>query len=590
MLREREPTTVAFALLGVAIAYWFPAFVDPFATGFGDWQMIHHNWEAGYVALTRHGEWPLWDPYHCGGITMWGNPEAQHLSPFFFLSLLTGTTLAIKIMVVVHAWAGLVGMYLLARRCFHLQPPAALFASLAWGCSGFWVWQIGGGHGTFVPFYLAPWVLLAWRAAVADWRMSAALAALMALVAFEGGTYPFPYFVLLLCFDAAVLLVRGRRRAGVVVAALVSGGLTMLLSAVRWVPSLITLSRIPRDADIPDVVAPWEIPEMLARPWFPWVHPDHPFVWPEYSAYIGAAGLLVGLAGIHAAIHHRRWEPLAGTVVFGTLMAGQFADWAPWSLIHELPVYRSLRVPSRFSVLFTLYFVLIGAIAVDTWLPRLLSWRPLQRIAQTRPRLAPMLPWLAVAALVLDPFIYGISHNAYRWRYPPIEAEEVADRFHLVHGSDYRLIYASLPRRNQGTPACYVGNLDWAISKHLWLRDRPQARVRGKAGKVLSAGRTPNTAWAEVEMREPADVIFNQNHDPDWQTHVGDVRESDGRLAVALPEGHHRIVMRYEPPRFRGSVFLTGAGGFLAFLLAWAVGRRRFGTAAPSRERRGSST
>ncbi|MFW6023228.1 MAG: hypothetical protein ACOC9O_00655, partial [Myxococcota bacterium] len=398
MLREREPTAVAFALLGVAIAYWFPAFVDPFATGFGDWQMIHHNWEAGHVALTRHGEWPLWNPYHCGGITMWGNPEAQHLSPFFFLSLLMGTTLAIKLMVAVHAWAGLAGMYLLARRCFHLEPPAALFASLAWGCSGFWAWQIGGGHGTFVPFYLAPWVLLAWRAAVADWRMSALLAALMALVAFEGGTYPFPYFVLLLAFDAVVLLGRGPRRGAVVTAALLSGGLTVLLSAVRWVPSLITLSRIPRNADIPDVVAPWEIPEMLARPWFPWVHPDHPFVWPEYSAYLGVAATLVGFAGVYAALRGRRYEPVAGLVVFGTLMAGHFADWAPWSLLHELPVYRALRAPSRFSVLFTLYFALLGGLAIERWLPPLLDGRALRKVLDGRPWLARLAPWIVVVA------------------------------------------------------------------------------------------------------------------------------------------------------------------------------------------------
>src|SRR3954468_9808582 len=68
------------ALIGallLATLQWYPAFSDVRATGFGDWQMIHHNWEAAYIAITRFGEWPLWDPFHCGGVSILGNPESQ---------------------------------------------------------------------------------------------------------------------------------------------------------------------------------------------------------------------------------------------------------------------------------------------------------------------------------------------------------------------------------------------------------------------------------------------------------------------------------------------------------------------------------
>lgn len=574
---EPKPVAVALGLFAVALVYWGPAFFHPSSTGFGDWQMVHHNWEVGWVSLTRYGEFPLWDPFHCGGITMWGNPEAQHLSPFFFLSLLTGTTLAIKIMVVVHAWLGLLGTYVLARREHRLSAPASLFAALLWACSGFFAWQIGAGHGTFVSFYLLPWVLLAWRRAVVDWRMSAVLALLMGLVAFEGGTYPFPYFVLLLAFDAGVLLARRASPGRVALAAGLSGALTLLLSAVRWIPSLITLSRIPRNADIPDAIAPWEIVEMLGRSRFPWEHAGHPFVWPEYSAYIGITGLVAGLLGIWAAVRARRYEPLAALVVFGLLIAGQFAAFAPWSLIHQLPVYRSLRVPSRFSVLFTFYFALLAGFAIDTWLPRILARPRIAAWLGPRPRLARGVPWLIVALLALDPFNYGVVNNYYHWRYAPIDTTHVAKRFHLIGGGAYGKIYASLPRRNIGTPACYVGNLDWPISGALWLRGRSQVRITEGGGRVLDSGRTVNTAWARVNLLHPGRIVFNQNFDRDWHASEGEVTRDRGRLAVDLPAGRHEVTVTFEPPRLRLSLFATGLGGLACLVLlalAWARRRR----------------
>ena len=76
-LPSRPALAIALGSLAAACALWSPAFFQLQATGFGDWQFFHHMWEAGYVALTRYGEWPLWDPYHCGGITIFGNPQSH---------------------------------------------------------------------------------------------------------------------------------------------------------------------------------------------------------------------------------------------------------------------------------------------------------------------------------------------------------------------------------------------------------------------------------------------------------------------------------------------------------------------------------
>ena len=91
MSRRSLALSVAVATV-LSLAYGSPALRALHATGLGDWQMVHHNWEVGWVALTRFGEWPLWDPYHCGGVTMLGNPESQHFTPWFLASLLVGNS------------------------------------------------------------------------------------------------------------------------------------------------------------------------------------------------------------------------------------------------------------------------------------------------------------------------------------------------------------------------------------------------------------------------------------------------------------------------------------------------------------------
>src|SRR5689334_4356621 len=99
----------------LAVLEWWPMLRSPGATGFGDWQMVHHNWEAAYISLSRFGEWPLWDPFHCGGVPILGNPESQLYAPWFALSFLMGTVIAVKVMLLGHIACAAAGMYWLAR-------------------------------------------------------------------------------------------------------------------------------------------------------------------------------------------------------------------------------------------------------------------------------------------------------------------------------------------------------------------------------------------------------------------------------------------------------------------------------------------
>ena len=582
-MRDRQHAKLGLAALLAAFVYHLPAFARDFdldgleTTGFGDWQQIHHNWEAALVAIQREGVWGLWDPFQCGGVTLLGNPEAQHFSPLFLLSFAIGTTLALKLALVLHAWAGLVGAYLFARREHRLTQAGAVIAAVGFAMNGFFAWQMAGGHFTFVSFYLAPWLLLAWRRAARELRFVVPVALLLALTVAEGGTYPFPYFVLLLAFDTVVTARGNARRLGagraalrVAGAGIATGALAFLLGAIRFLPIVRTLRLFPREMQsvdamfLPELIDTWTVYD------FPWRHPHHIYVWNEYTAFVGWPLLALGLVGLVVALARQRFALIFGLLLFVGLMLGNRGPWAPWVLLHELPIYDSLRVPSRFSVFATFYLALLAGLGFDAIGKQVRALPGIRgSIGRSgRSFFAALLAFVAIAPAVA----FGIAIHTH-WDGPPIFGEP-SPHFHYGR-VNYQFDVASLPRRNIGTPQCYSGAMSWRPSPRLWLGEVPQARVEGGGGRVLEVERTTTSFTATAEMDRPGRLVFDSNHHPDWVADGGwPVVDDGGRLAVELPAGRHTVHVRYEPESLTTAIALSSIGLALA-LLGWALGRRR---------------
>ena len=569
-----RPMRTAIVATVFAAALWWPAFQSPMATGFGDWQMIHHNLEAA-LASVRAGDLPLWDPFHCGGVTSLGNPESQHFAPWvMLLALVIGSTLTTKVLLLVHAALGAAGAYYYARRRHGLHVVAACLVAGAWAGSGFFSWQMAGGHFTFVPYYLIPWLLLVWRRCLTDLRYVPAVALILGAMIFEAGTYPVPHALLAMALDLALAFAPGtrsepgarvpitlRRAAGhITLAAL----LTLLLTTVRWLPITQTLALFPRSVSSTDTPTLLELMSAWVETESEWRVAGRLYVWPEYCAYLGWPIVGAAVLGLPRALRRHR-APLVALAFFLVLAMGSFHPWAPWALLHELPVYDSLRVPSRLQALITFYLAMLAGIGLDAFV-RFFSdhfdhaewWQGVS--------------WGFVAFALAFPIAFNAVNNA-RWDRPPVgDSEPRAARFHLVPTPDYAQRYARLPRENRGTRSCYVGAMDWTIARGLWMGDGLQART--DAGTVANAWRTPNRFWLEVDMDQAGVVLLNQNHHPDWKPDVGTVEDVDGLLAVALEPGHHELSVAYRPGSWWPGV-LASILGLLGALGLWGWSHRR---------------
>src|SRR5207248_580046 len=97
----------------------------------------------------------------------------------------------------------------------------------------------------------------------------------------------------------------------------------------------------------------------------PRAFPPHLYVWPEYDAYVGILALLLGAVGAAVALSRR--DRRIDLIVLALLIWCALGDVAGLSLfrgLHELPIYRSLRVPSRFFYPATVFLALLAATGV----------------------------------------------------------------------------------------------------------------------------------------------------------------------------------------------------------------------------------
>jgi hypothetical protein len=283
--------------------------------------------------------------------------------------------------------------------------------------------------------------------------------------------------------------------------------------------------------------------------------PQHNYAWDEYGAYIGVGALALAALGCVISLRCKHFALPAGALFFAGLTLGDGPWWHPWSLLRHLPIYESLRVPSRFAVLLTFNLALLAASGLDA-LSRALRARGVRRLATA-------LPWALALTLAAD--LTLVSTDIIDEWHAAAAAPAPAAHFHLVSDRGYYNDIATYPARNVGSVGCYEPMGD-DVPATLWVGEVPQARVED-VGAVRADGRDPSAVWAEVDLPCAGRVVFNQRWNPDWHTDRGAVVADDGRLAVALPPGVHRVRVRYAPRSVLPSLALTAVGLLIAAAL-----------------------
>lgn len=614
--KRRSALAAAAGCAAVGLFFWLPMAVQCRAGNGGlscdrvidrngqtdDGRLFAMLWDASRRALLDYGELPSWNPYHCGGRPLYADPQAPFPGPMFLLTFFwLPSVVGLKLWILVHLVFGALGARLLVRDRGGNAPEQLLAAGLVCAC-GFFAEHLGGGHLSFTPFLFLPWILWAFRRSLRDARWSVMTACLFALTVIEGGPVPLLMMPAALLLEVPVRLGSAEDRRGLGLSLPLLGLLAPLLAAVRLLPILDLLRNDSRPMPLDDRMTLAEVLQSLLAGDRPRLVPGHPYVWPEYNDYVGvvpvvlvAAGLLLALlprvGGQVTGDAERRARRIDAAVLLGLvwLTLGNIPGFSLFGLLHELPVFRSLRVPSRFLYPATVLGAL-GAVSTLVALRRRL-------VERARPGL---LRAFAVAEVLLALFVIGdlCRTNWPRLQQgtdPSLPAGPPLGAFHQDSHADYGEL-ATHPARRVGTPQCYT-SFDLQAPRGLWSGAAAQERLEpAQSGSAQLLRWAPSSITYRVALGRPATLVLNQAFDRGWRATEGFVApRPDGLLAVQLAAGDREVTLRHRPPwLWTGALLsLLGVAASVLVVRRFSVSRQnalrtRIRAALTGRRKRGT--
>ncbi len=573
----------AAAVLGIAALLAGEVLLNPLQLeSFRDWDQHIAYAEAAASSLLEHRELPFWNPYLCGGTPLLAHPESRVLTPFFLLYLALPAGVAMQWDIALHFVVAVLGMVLLLRQG-RVPLAAALIGALVFGGSTFLVLHLAEGHTWILSAAYAPLVFALYERGFDRLFWAGLAGVFLALIVGEGGIYPAPHLCLFLLLYAAGLSLTGRSPRPLLVLGVVYFT-AALLAAPKVLPLLSLMGRTPRHVDSDEMLPLRAILHVLTdrhqaldRP-FDWTY----WPWHEQGHYVGMVALLLAAVALLKA---ERRSLVLGSVglIFALLAAGSFAPWAPWALLHKLPVFRSQHVPSRFLALVVLTVAILAARGTGA----LLEWSPSSRL---RTSLALLLV-LFVGADILSARVGILGPLRCAMASWPTSAPTGQPLVTLQQSPAIASCgaYSGLaPAVSAGVaiidayePLCprHAG----LVGRMPGLHGMDEPGYRGEAwlegqGVVEIVARTQNTLTLRVSPEASGVVVLNQNWDPGWRSDGGSLfQDAKRRLALTLTPEQRTYALRYRPPYFILSWVLWAMGllvvGALWRLRAWGAPR-----------------
>ncbi|MFZ0890265.1 MAG: hypothetical protein WA005_17635 [Candidatus Binataceae bacterium] len=584
--RTREITWVALGSLAFALCFFY-RFFGRFSrlfvwSGFGrlDWDMyFQYRWVTWYT-ITHFHQFPLWNPYKCGGMPLFGNPQSAILTPFLLFNLLFGPTIGLHLDNIVHAAMAFGGAYFLARVLGISRLGAVACAGAFAGNASFYMYY-EWGDWNFLTLAYAPWtVALLWIGAERRRLIFAAVGGLlMALMVMEAGVYQ----LLLTTIALAVLapLVAFQRRSWFPLLLLaVMGAFTAGFIAIKLLPGLAFTGL---QSTVRNSSEAHSMHDILVALFSPDGQHSGNQSWTDWTTYIG---ILFGGLALLGTLQFRRafpWVILAFVLL--ALARGDFLGaCSPWVLLHKLPFFASMRNPERWLMAFTLVAGVLAGFGTDAICKIAKPWGMI--VAVLLVGLALMDTWV-----VAERQLYFLVEN-----YEDFEEADRPEASAALADPSFRQFYnpnllgmtgikvfmpesrmTSAAKANRGLLVCYeVDGLKPPDTQALGYN---QAGYQGEQyllgpGKLTLNRWTVNALSFDVDVPVPTVMVVNQNYDPGWHLAQGQgmVVSKYNLIGVEIPAGKQHIVLAY------GSrPFLIGLGITLAtfVMMSLLLVRRR---------------
>lgn len=546
--------------VALAFALCFPLLKDLQLSCRGDWDYFSALHEVSSLTIFEYRQFPLWNPYVGGGISLIGNPQSGFPSPIFLVTGLFGVFAGLKIAIWLHTALGLWGMWLLAGH-FGLKGPARLAPAVIFIFSSAWALHLTEGHMVWLPVAFLPLFFLTFLKGLRDKRWLVLAGVVESLMFYEGATYVFAYSVLFVALYALCYSLECRRWQPLF-ANLGVNILAAALSAPKLLPMLELLGSNPRPVSAGSPLA-WDdiLAALVERSSGGW----------ETGNYLGFTVVILFLLSF--SLFRQQLSLILTSIFMLMLSMGDFAPYSPWNILHKLPLFGSFHVPTRVFVVFNFSVALLVGIFLG-------------QSAKSSDRRVNFILWVVVLFIGSDLFL--LSHSVFGeaaktanisvrrdnfkaieikralYRVAPAETTglgrsvasvhqpfsqiRVPDLARFVHGA-YSDQYLPIVQ-NQGVVDAYEPINFGHNARAVTDKDYQGEYYLSGAGELKLLRWSPNKLSFHVTLPESGRLLINQNFSSGWHASRGSVANVNGLLGVDLPAGEHDVTVHYLPYSF----------------------------------------
>jgi len=217
-------------------------------------------------------------------------------------------------------------------------------------------------------------------------------------------------------------------------------------------------------------------------------------------------------------------------------MMGDVGSIAPYPALKSLPVFSSLRVPSRYTLITVLALGMAGTSVLAQWLNR---WN----------RSVLLKRWVVfgLSIALMGPLLWHTNNTAGQTVCRTSPGDSVATRgdFHLVNGDRWRM-WRTL-RRGLGTLPCNeAAHVPRSVDS--WIGPRQQVEVVPRDAGVATLDSFTTQTWSlNTSLERPAVIRLNQNFRAGFWVSEGRLVNLNGLVGVELEPGDWSVDVRFAP-------------------------------------------
>lgn len=532
------------------LPFWF-SYGD---LGISDWDYylsMHTNLQR---SITDFHQFPLWNPYTCGGTSALGDPEFPVFSPLFLLELLFGTHTGIRLSIFVSTAVGALGMLHLARK-IGIGVVGGLVASLAMAFGSVNLLEIVEGHQNILAAMYIPWVLYCWYTAYLNEGKKRILstilvAILLALMFFQGGIYLLMYmtgvFVLLPFF------VKNKKNA--ILVTCLAGVLALGLASVKLIPVALWIQEFQDTAYASSAYTLANLDDIfLGRILYGAedIIPNQGGGWHEYGAYIGPVILLLAILGFIFNLKKRVVRTLFVFAILATIISATGPYLKP--LFDQLSFIPRSNV-SRIILFAVIPLSLLAGFGIESIQKKsramhmaaliLLTLASIDIMSMTYP--------LSSQAFVLPHVTNTIPQAPYPIAYSPYDYKT------RYKGVDYTRAYDATLKGYGNMTYCSVLGPNPAVELITDEGTTGILSLPDDKNATFTIGKwSPNRVTVQIQATQKTDVILNTNYAKGWFINGKPAKEIRNRPGTNVEAGSTMLEFSYIPSGMYVGIAIT---------------------------------